>query len=90
MNFNEAVIEGAAPRALTDSKDKVLELKLWARPPRFQHDKFKMDFNEAVIEENGPCEKCHRQRKLLVRENLRRKEVTPKRLKTYTSQKRVK
>ena len=34
MNFNEAVIEGAAPRALTDSKDKVLELKLWARPPR--------------------------------------------------------
>ena len=38
MNFNEAVIEGAAPRALTDSKDKVLELKLWARPPRFQRE----------------------------------------------------
>ena len=38
MNFDEAVIEGAAPRALTDSKDKVLELKLWARPPRFYRE----------------------------------------------------
>ena len=33
-----ALSEGAAPRALTDSKDKVPELKLWARPPRFQRE----------------------------------------------------